>query len=84
MSAKLYHKTFPGKLEQSFRVLLVLQNKSKQKIQMDVNALMSMGKYKLRWEKVDIIINIVAMLNMSVLSMVLSVSVRCNYERKDL
>ena len=52
MSAKLYHKTFPGKLEQSFRVLLVLQNKSEQKIQMDVNALMSMGKYKLRCEKV--------------------------------
>ena len=43
-----------------------------------------MGKYKLKWEKVDIIINIVAMLNMSVLSVVLSVSVRCNYERKDL
>ena len=50
MSAKLYHKTFPGKLEQSFRVLLVLQNKSEQKIQIDVNALME--KYKLRWEKV--------------------------------
>ena len=83
MSAKLYHKTFPGKLEQSFRVLLVLQNKSEQKNTDGCQCTYVNGKVQTEMGK-GIIIDIVAMLNMSVLSMVLSVSVRCKYERKDL
>ena len=71
-------KLFQGNLNNLFVCSEFYKNKSEQKIHC-VNALMSRGKYKARMGK-GIIIDIVAMLFISVLS----VSVRCTYERKDL